>query len=64
MESERVKDLMYDVGMTRLEAEAYIACVEEGSTATAYARSIGCNRTLISQRVLNARRKILEQEVL
>ncbi len=62
MDSERVKDLMYDTGMTRLEAEAYIVCVEEGSTATAYARSIGCNRSLISQRVLNAKHKKLESE--
>lgn len=58
----RVKDLMYDIGMTRLEAEAYVACIEGGSTMTDYARRIGCGRTLITQRVQNARRKVLEHE--
>ncbi len=58
----RVKDLMYDTGMTRLEAEAYAECVEGGTAMTDYAMIAGCSRTLVNRRVLNARRKILEAE--
>ena len=57
---DRIKDLMYEAGLTRLEAEAYLACVESGATITGYARAIGKNHTLISQRVHNAKRKVME----
>lgn len=56
----QVKDLMYATGMTRLEAEAYLACTVEGVAVTEYARRIGRDHTLISQRVRNARIKAWE----
>lgn len=59
-DTDKVKSLMYDTGMTRLEAEAYVACALEGSSLTDYAKSIGKSRSLITQRVANARRKLLE----
>lgn len=59
-DTDKVKSLMYDTGMTRLEAEAYVACALEGLSLTDYAKRIGKSRSLITQRVGNARRKLLE----
>lgn len=61
-DTDHIKDLMYDTGMTRLEAEAYTCCIEGGMTMTEYATAIGRNRTLVSARLSNARRKKLEAE--
>ena len=59
---ETVKDLMYTTGMTRYEAEAYLACTVGGMPVCEYAKQIGRAHSLISQRCRNARHKLLEAQ--